>query len=94
MDNNEIAQCNITEDEQSELLELNSEYQNLVLSLGELQVKEITLKKELKLVKETNNQYKETLAQFKQKEKMFFERLNKKYGEGTLDITTGVYIKS
>ena len=60
MDNNEIAQCNITEDEQSELLELNSEYQNLVLSLGELQVKEITLKKELKLVKETNNQYKET----------------------------------
>ena len=94
MDNNEIAQCNITEDEQSELLELNSEYQNLVLSLGELQVKEITLKKELKLVKETNIQYKETLAQFKQKEKMFFERLNKKYGEGTLDITTGVYIKS
>ena len=72
MDNSEIAQCNITDDEQSELLELNTEYQNLVLSLGELQVKEITLKKELKLVKETKNNYKETLTQFKQKEKMFF----------------------
>ena len=89
----ENKQCNITEDEQSELLELSGEYQNLLLALGELQVEELSLENELEIVKNTKTKYKETLQQFKNKEKLFLERLNKKYGEGTLDTTSGIYFK-
>ena len=85
----ENKQCNITEDEQSELLELSGEYQNLLLALGELQAEELSLENELEIVKNTKTKYKETLQQFKNKEKLFLERLNKKYGEGTLDTSSG-----
>jgi hypothetical protein len=89
----ENKQCNITEDEQSELLELSGEYQNLLLALGELQVEELSLENELEIVKNTKTKYKESLHQFKNKEKLFLERLNKKYGEGSLDTTSGIYLK-
>ena len=93
MKNTENTQCNISEDEQSELLELNAEYQNLLLALGELQVEELSLENELHIVKETKDKYKGLLIQFKNKEKMFSERLNKKYGDGSLDTSSGVYLK-
>jgi hypothetical protein len=93
MEKTEDKQCNISEDEQSELLELTTEYQNLLLGLGELQVDKLSLKNELQLVKETQVKCKESLVQFKNKEKLFLGRLNKKYGEGSLDTSSGVYLK-
>jgi len=91
MENN---QCKITEDEKNELVELNAEYQNLLLSMGELSVNEITLKAELKSVRQTKKKYKESLNQFKNKETIFSDRLTKKYGAGDLDISSGIYVKS
>ncbi len=91
MENN---QCKITEDEKNELVELNAEYQTLLLSMGELSVNEITLKAELKSVRQTKKKYKESLIQFKNKETIFSDRLTKKYGAGDLDISSGIYVKS
>tara|TARA_B100001093_G_scaffold152376_1_gene145099 strand:+ start:1662 stop:1937 length:276 start_codon:yes stop_codon:yes gene_type:complete len=91
MENN---QCKITDDEKNELVELNAEYQNLLLSMGELNVEELSLKTQLKSVKQTKKKYKESLIQFKNKEKIFSDRLTKKYGVGDLDISSGIYVKS
>ena len=91
MENN---QCKITEDEKNELVELNAEYQTLLLSMGELSVNEITLKAELKSVRQTKKKYKESLIQFKNKETIFSDRKTKKYGAGDLDISSGIYVKS
>ncbi len=91
MENN---QCKITDDEKNELVELNAEYQNLLLSMGELNVEELSLKTQLKSLKQTKKQYKESLIQFKNKEKVFSDRLTKKYGAGDLDISSGIYLKS
>ena len=91
MENN---QCKITEDEKNELVELNAEYQTLLLSMGELSVNEITLKAELKSVRQTKKKYKESLIQFKNKETIFSDRITKKYGAGDLDISSGIYVKS
>jgi len=92
MENNN--QCKITDDEKSELVELNAEYQTLLLSMGELMVNEVSLKEELKSLKNTKKKYKESLAHFKNKEKIFSDRLTKKYGTGDLDISSGIYLKS
>jgi len=91
MENN---QCKITDDEKNELVELNAEYQNLLLSMGELNVEELSLKQQLKSIKQTKKTYKESLIQFKNKEKIFSDRLTKKYGAGDLDISSGIYLKS
>lgn len=91
MENN---QCKITDDEKNELVELNAEYQNLLLSMGELNVEELSLKTQLKSLKQTKKKYRESLIQFKNKEKIFSDRLTKKYGAGDLDISSGIYLKS
>ena len=91
MENN---QCKITDDEKNELVELNAEYQNLLLSMGELNVEELSLKQQLKSIKQTKKTYKESLIQFKNKEKIFSDRLTRKYGAGDLDISSGIYLKS
>jgi hypothetical protein len=62
--------------------------------MGELSVNEITLKAELKSVRQTKKKYKESLIQFKNKETIFSDRLTKKYGAGDLDISSGIYVKS
>lgn len=90
----EKKQYNISEDEQQELNELNAEYQNLLLGLGELEVEHISLKSQLHHCKKAKKKYKESLIQFKNKETIFSDRLTKKYGEGTLDTASGIYIKS
>lgn len=91
MENNN--QCNITEEEKQELVELTSEYQNILMGLGELQAEELSLKAELKNLKHERQKYKKHLLQFKSKEKLYSERLTKKYGDGELDISSGVYLK-
>ena len=90
----ENRQGKITEDGQSELVELSAEYQNILLGLGELQVEELSLNQQLNEIKETQSKYQESLIQFKSKEKMFLQRLNKKYGEGSLDTSSGIYLKA
>ena len=62
--------------------------------MGELNVEELSLKTQLKSVKQTKKKYKESLIQFKNKEKIFSDRLTKKYGVGDLDISSGIYVKS
>lgn len=87
----ENKQCNISEDEQSELVDLTAEYQNIILALGELQVEELSLNNQLDAVKAKQNKFKDTLVAFKGKEKLFLQRLTKKYGEGSLDTSSGIY---
>lgn len=90
----EKNQIKISEDEQTELADLNLEFQNILLALGELFVEETALKSKLKELKHSKKKYKSLLNQFKSKENIFSERLSKKYGSGSLDITSGIYLKS
>ena len=89
----ENKQCNISEDEQSELVDLTAEYQNIILALGELQVEELSLSNQLDVIKTRQNKLKDTVVEFKGQEKLFLQRLTKKYGEGSLDTSSGIYFK-
>ena len=92
MDNEKKSQIKITEDEQAEIVRLNAEFQNLLLRLGETSVEEINLKKELSELKKFRKNCKKLYNDLKNKENMFTDRLKNKYGEGMLDIESGIYI--
>lgn len=92
--NNEKSQIQITEDEQSEIAGLNAEFQNLLLQIGNNNIKKIDLKKQLSELKKFERNCKKSYYELKKREDIFADRLKAKYGDGVLDIESGIYIKS
>jgi hypothetical protein len=90
---NNNPQVKITDDEQSEIVTLNSEYQTLILNLGQLNLQKINLKTEMDVLKKEEKSCKKSYFELKNKENIFLERLKKKYGDGVLDIESGIYVK-
>jgi len=91
MDNKEIK---LTTDEQAEIMQLNQEYQEVLIAFGELHLKKIQLKLEEENLTSLEDQYKESYIEVEKKEFNFKERLGKKYGEGEIDVQSGIYIKN
>ena len=95
MDNNiNDFQVKITEDEQREIVQLNADYQETLIEMGELHLNKTTIKQELETLKETENDVNSKYESLKKKEELFLERLSIEYGEGMLDPKTGIYIKN
>ena len=92
MNNENNSQIKITEDEQAEIAGLNAEFQNLLLQLGDTSIKKINLKKELSEIKKFQKKCKKLYYELKNKENLFADRLKNKYGEGMLDMESGIYI--
>jgi hypothetical protein len=84
----------LTEDEISEITKLNAEYQNVILSLGEIELKINQLKIELKEAKKDNKLGIKKYSNILSREKNFKDRLFEKYGDGEIDVQFGVYIKN
>ena len=91
MDNKEIK---LTTDEQAEIIQLNQEYQDVLIAFGELHLKKMQLKEEEENLTSHEEQYKESYIEVEKKEFNFKERLSKKYGNGEIDVQSGIYIKN
>ena len=91
MDNNEIK---LTTDEQAEIIQLNQEYQDVLIAFGELHLKKMQLKAEEESLVSTEQEYKESYIEVEKKEFNFKERLTNKYGPGEIDVQSGIYIKN
>ena len=94
MDNNTDFQVTITEDEKSEVVQLNADYQDTLIEMGELHISRNNLNKELDNLKKLEEQVNSNYENLKKKEELFLERLAIKYGQGVLDPKTGIYIKN
>ena len=90
MDSNEIK---LTTDEKSELLELNNEYQNVLIDLGQVQMTRLKLAEELVSTDNSETECKLAYTEIEKKELNFRNRLVKKYGEGEIDAHVGVFIR-
>lgn len=90
---NDNPQVKLSDDEQSEIVTLNSDYQNLLLTLGQLSIEKINLKSDMDVLKKSEKKCKKSYTELRNKETMFLDRLKKKYGEGSLDIESGIYVK-
>lgn len=80
-------------DEISEISRLNSDYQQVVLSLGEFEIKKQKLETELLEISEHKKNAHSEFTDITKREVLFKERLFDKYGDGEIDVQFGVYIK-
>ena len=80
-----------TEDEMNTIKELQQTYAAVQNTLGQLSVSRIRLSQEIGSLDEAENKLRNDFVETQQKERDFVQDINKKYGDGNLDLNTGVF---
>jgi len=80
-----------SEDEMKQISELQQTYVNLQNVLGQLGVNRIRMEQQLDDLNSSEEQLKVQFIETQQKERDFVQSINKKYGDGNLDLSSGVF---
>ena len=80
-----------TEDEMKEISKLQQTYLALQNTLGQVGVARIKLEQQLNDLDSNEDTLKSQFVENQSKEKDFVDQINKKYGDGNLDLSTGVF---
>ena len=88
MADNEVK---FTSEEMKQLTELQQTYAAVQNTFGQLSVSRIRLNQEVSNLDEAENRLRTDFVETQQKERDFVQEINKKYGDGNLDLNTGVF---
>ena len=91
MKNNQVK---LTSDELAEILALNTEYQDVLISLGQINLRRDAIKKEESSLNKIEADHYASYEETEKKEANFKQRIVRKYGQGEIDLKSGVYTKS
>ena len=80
-----------TEDEMGKLTELQQTYAAVQNTFGQLSVSRIRLSQEVGALDEAENKLRNDFVETQQKERDFVKSINAKYGDGNLDLNTGLF---
>ena len=80
-----------TEEEMKQINVLQQGYVNLQNALGQLSVSRIRLEQQLDDLDTAEDSVRVQFVENQTKERDFVDGINKKYGDGNLDLTTGVF---
>ena len=80
-----------SQEELSQLTELQQTYATIQNTFGQLSVNRIRLEQELSSLDEADARLNSDFAANQQKERDFVDTISKKYGDGNLDLNTGVF---
>ena len=80
-----------TEQELKKVNELQGTYLNLQNALGQISIGRIRLEQQLQDYDDAEGKVRERFAETQKEERDFIGEINKKYGDGNLDINTGVF---
>jgi len=80
-----------SEDEMKQINILQQGYVNLQNALGQMGVSRIRLEQQLDDLDTAEDNVRVQFVENQTKEREFVDSINKKYGDGNLDLTTGVF---
>ena len=80
-----------TEDEMKQISELQQAYLNMQNALGQVSVNRIRLEQQMNDLTSTEDQIRGQYTENQTKERDFVDTINKKYGDGNLDLNSGVF---
>lgn len=91
MSEEQKTEIKFTDDEMKSLAQVQSKYQNNMIEFGQLQVTKYNIEAEIARLKESEEKLRQTYSNIQQEERELLDSLNKKYGEGSLDPSTGIF---
>jgi len=80
-----------SEEELKSLQDLQNSYQQKQLQFGQLKVQKLLVQQQLDAIQNQEAQIEVDYAEVQETERNLVKELNKKYGPGNLDPTTGVF---
>ena len=86
-----MSEVKFTEEEMKQINTLQQGYVNLQNALGQLGINRIRLEQQLDDLESAEDNVRGQFAENQTKERNFVDTSNKKYGDGNLDLTTGVF---
>ena len=86
-----MSEVKFTEDELKGLQDLQQGYQQKQLQFGQVKVQRLLVQQQLDAIDNAEAQLEADYGKVQEQEKTLVESLNKKYGPGQLDPTTGVF---
>ena len=80
-----------TEQELKKVNELQGTYLNLQNSIGQIAISRIRLEQQIEEFDKAEENVRNQFVETQNKEREFITTINKKYGDGNLDISTGLF---
>jgi allophanate hydrolase subunit 1 len=88
-----MSEVNLNEQEITDIKEIQSVYQNMQISLGQLGMLKLDLLEKLENLNKEEQNLSKKYQETKNKEADLLQKMNKTYGEGRVDLQKGVFIK-
>jgi len=85
-------QIKFIEEEMTQLNGLQKQYLGLQETLGQISVARIKLEQQLEELNVTEDNIRDRFIQTQDMERTFIKNINNKYGDGNLDLETGVFV--
>ena len=86
-----MADTKFTQEEMDKIKEIQSSYVGVQQAFGQLEVNRIRLEQQLDSTQQASVDLREKFSEVQDNEQKFIEELNKKYGDGSLDLESGTF---
>ena len=83
-----------TEEELKQVQTIQQGYADIQTKFGQLKMAHLSLEQQQNSLYEENDKIEESLKSLQDEEKKYLDTINEKYGQGTLNPETGVFIPS
>ena len=80
-----------SQEEMDKIKEIQSSYVGVQQAFGQLEVNRIRLEQQLDSTQQASVDLREKFSEVQDNEQKFIEELNKKYGDGSLDLESGTF---
>ena len=81
-----------TEDELKSIKEIQNKYIDIQNAFGQVALSRIKIEEQVEIVNKQDDENRKLFNETQNSEKKFLEEITKKYGEGTLNPDSGVFI--
>ena len=86
-----MADTKFSQEEMDKIKEIQSSYVGVQQAFGQLEVNRIRLEQQLDSTQQASVDLREKFSEVQDNEQKFIEELNKKYGDGSLDLESGTF---
>ena len=84
-------QIKFTNEELEQIQSIQNEYNDVAVKFGQIEVQKILMTQQMETLEKSHEGLQSDYKKIQKTEKDLSEKLNEKYGTGTLDIKTGIF---
>ena len=86
-----MSEVKFTEEEMKQVTEIRQSYVRVQNAFGQININKIKFDQQMEDLHKAEEEVKSEFKNIQEQERNFVDSINKKYGDGNLDVNTGVF---